>query len=113
MWEKNKGTIKCDKSAITCDVSIAQCDNGTVKCEEKIKILPNVRNVQSNVMLVLVIWDTSTHVDLMKIPKKHKTRCSSLDWWLFHIGFVVSIQVFTENFKIVNNLWIGFFCITC
>ena len=26
-----------------------------------------------------VIWDTSTHVDLMKMPKKHKTWCSSLD----------------------------------
>ena len=49
---KNKGTTECDKSTITCDVSIVQCDNGTVKCEEKIKVPPNVRNVQSNVMLV-------------------------------------------------------------
>ena len=43
------------------------------------------------------------------MPKKHKTWCSSLDWWLFHTGPVVSIQVLIENFKIVNNLWIGFF----
>ena len=38
---------------VTCDVGIAQYDNRTVKCEEKIKVPPNVRKVQSNVMLVL------------------------------------------------------------
>ena len=26
-----------------------------------------------------VIWDTFAHVDLMKMPKKYKTCCSSLD----------------------------------
>ena len=36
---KNKGTT--------------ECDNGTVKCKKKIKVPSNVRNVQSNVMLVL------------------------------------------------------------
>ena len=27
MWEKGKGTIKCDKRIVTCDVGIAQCEN--------------------------------------------------------------------------------------
>ena len=45
-----------------------------------------------------VIWDTSTHVDLMKMPKKYITWCNSLDWWLFHTGSVVSIQVFIRKF---------------
>ena len=39
---------------VTCDVGIAQYDNRTVKCEEKIKVPPNVRKVQSNVMLVVL-----------------------------------------------------------
>ena len=26
-----------------------------------------------------VIWDTSAHVDLIKMPNKYKTWCSSLD----------------------------------
>ena len=35
MWEKNKGTTKCDKRTVTCDVEIAQCKDGTIKCEKK------------------------------------------------------------------------------
>ena len=27
MWEKKKGTTKCDKSTVKCDVGIAECDN--------------------------------------------------------------------------------------
>ena len=49
-----------------------------------------------------VIWDTSTHVDLMKMPKKHKTWCSSLDWWLFHTGSVVSLDADLKFFKHKN-----------
>ena len=33
MWEKNKGTIECDKSIIICDVSTTQCEDGTIKCD--------------------------------------------------------------------------------
>ena len=42
MWEKNMGTIECDKSTVTCDVGTAQCEDGIIKCEEKKKELPNV-----------------------------------------------------------------------
>ena len=35
MWEKNKGTTKCEKRTVTCDVRTAQSDDGTVKCEKK------------------------------------------------------------------------------
>ena len=35
MWEKNKGTTKCDKRTIKCDVGTAQCKDGRVKCEKK------------------------------------------------------------------------------
>ena len=56
-------------------------------------------------------FDSSALVDLMKMPKKYKTWCSILNWWLFHTGSIISIQVFTENFKIVNNLCIGFFAL--
>ena len=37
MWEKSKGTTKCDKRTVTCDVGITQCDYETVKCEKKNK----------------------------------------------------------------------------
>ena len=30
-------------------------------------------------MLDTVIWDTSAHVDIMKMLKKYKTWCSNLD----------------------------------
>ena len=30
-------------------------------------------------VLDTVIWETFAHVDLMKMPKKYKTWCSSLD----------------------------------
>ena len=34
MWEKNKGTTKCDK-IVTCDVGTTQCEDGTIKYEKK------------------------------------------------------------------------------
>ena len=37
MWEKNKGTIECDKSTITYDVGTAQFEDGTIKYEKKNK----------------------------------------------------------------------------
>ena len=33
MWEKGKGTIKCDKKIVTCDAGTTQCEDRTVKCE--------------------------------------------------------------------------------
>ena len=42
MWEKSKGTTKCEKKTVTCDVETAQCEDGTVKCEKKVRELPNV-----------------------------------------------------------------------
>ena len=42
MWEKSKGTTKCEKRTITCNVGTAQCENGTVKCEKKVREPPNV-----------------------------------------------------------------------
>ena len=52
MWEKSKGTTKCEKKTITCDVGTAQCEDETVKCEKK-KIMepPNVRKELSLVIL--------------------------------------------------------------
>ena len=46
MWEKNKGTTKCDKSTVTCDVGRAQCEDDTIKCEKKIREPLNVTKVQ-------------------------------------------------------------------
>ena len=43
MWEKFKGTTKCEKRTVTCDVGTAQCDNGTIKCEKKVSEPPNIR----------------------------------------------------------------------
>ena len=37
MWEKSKGTTKCDKRTVTCDVGITQYDDETVKCEKQNK----------------------------------------------------------------------------
>ena len=52
--KKNKRIAECDKSTVIYDVGIVQCDNGTVKCEKKIQGPSNVRNVRSNMMLVLL-----------------------------------------------------------
>ena len=35
MWEKNKGTIECDKSTILYDVGTTQCEDDNIKCEKK------------------------------------------------------------------------------
>ena len=51
MWEKSKGTTKCEKRIVTYDVGAAQCDDGTVKCEKKVREPPNVTKELSYVML--------------------------------------------------------------
>ena len=53
MWEKSKGTTKCEKRIVTYDVGAAQCDDGTVKCEKKVREPPNVTKELSYVMLEL------------------------------------------------------------
>ena len=52
MWEKYKGTTKCDKRTATCDVKTAQCEDENIKCEKKRKP-SNVTKVLLNVMLEL------------------------------------------------------------
>ena len=42
MWEKSKGTTKCEKRTVTYDVGTAQYEDGTVKCEKKVKEPSNV-----------------------------------------------------------------------
>ena len=37
MWEKSKGTSKCEKITVTYDVGTAQCKDETVKYEKKSK----------------------------------------------------------------------------
>ena len=37
MWEKSKGTTKCEKRTITFDVGTAQCEDEIVKCDKKSK----------------------------------------------------------------------------
>ena len=37
MWEKSKGTTKCEKRTITCDIGTALSDNETIKFESQIK----------------------------------------------------------------------------
>ena len=51
MWEKSKGTNKCEKRIVTYDVGAAQCDDGTVKYEKKVRKPPNVTKELSYVML--------------------------------------------------------------
>ena len=53
MWEKSKGTTKCEKRAITCNVGTAQYEDEIVKCEKKIREPPNVTKELSHVMLKL------------------------------------------------------------
>ena len=53
MWEKNKGTTKCEKRTVTCDVGIAQYDNRTKKFKKQINEPLNVTKVLSNVILEL------------------------------------------------------------
>ena len=56
MWEKNKGTIECDKNIVTCDVGTAQIPMWWWNCQMwlKIKVSLNVRKVWSNKMLVVL-----------------------------------------------------------
>ena len=35
MWEKSKGTTKCDKRTVICDIGTAQCEDRIVKCGKK------------------------------------------------------------------------------
>ena len=37
MWEKSKGTTKCEKKAVTYDVRTAQCKDRIVKYKKKSK----------------------------------------------------------------------------
>ena len=53
MWEKNKGTTKCDKGIVTYDVGTAQYKDETIKCEKKIRVPSNVTKNRSHVMLEL------------------------------------------------------------
>ena len=53
MWEKSKGTTKCEKRTITYDVRIAQCEDETIMCEKKVREPPNVTKELSYVMLEL------------------------------------------------------------
>ena len=43
MWEKNKGTTKCEKRTVTCDVGTTQYEDRIIKCEKKVNEPPNVR----------------------------------------------------------------------
>ena len=52
MWEKSKGTSKCDKRIVTCNVEPAQCDDSQM-WEKKIRELLNVTKELSYVMLEL------------------------------------------------------------
>ena len=42
MWDKSKGTTKCEKRTDTCDVETAQYEDRTVKCDKKLRELLNV-----------------------------------------------------------------------
>ena len=53
MWEKNNGTIRCDKRTVTCDVETAQCEDEIIKCEKKNKGTTECDKVQSYMMLKL------------------------------------------------------------
>ena len=53
MWEKSKGTTKCEKITVTCDIGTAQYEDGTVKCMKKVRELPNVRKELSYMLLEL------------------------------------------------------------
>ena len=43
MWEKSKGTTKCEKKTVTCNVGIVQCEDETIKYEKKVREPLNVR----------------------------------------------------------------------
>ena len=53
MWEKSKGTTKCDKRTVTYDVGTTQCENGTIKYEKKVREPTNVTKELSHVLLEL------------------------------------------------------------
>ena len=53
MWEKSKGTTKCEKKTVTCDAGTAQYEDETVKCRKKVRELPNVRKELSYMLLEL------------------------------------------------------------
>ena len=53
MWEKYKGTTKCDKRTAIYDVKTAQCEDENIKKCEKKREPPNVTKVLLNVMLEL------------------------------------------------------------
>ena len=79
MWEKNKGTTKCDKRANTCDVGITQYKDGTIKCKKKKwGNQPNVTKELWHVMLELhnVRMESS---NVIKRNTKYKKRTLTYD----------------------------------
>ena len=53
MWEKSKGTTKCEKKAVTYDVRTAQCKDRIVKYKKKVRESPNVKKELSHMILEL------------------------------------------------------------
>ena len=53
MWEKRKGTTKCEKRIVTFGVRTAQYEDETIKCEKKAREPTNVTKELSHVMLEL------------------------------------------------------------
>ena len=51
MWEKSKGTTKCEKRTITCGIGTTQYKDESVKCDKKVRELPNVRKKLSHAVL--------------------------------------------------------------
>ena len=66
MRVSKKRTIECDKMTVICDIGTAQCDNETIKYEKKIRVLPNVTKLRSEMMLVL----HSVIMELSNVRKK-------------------------------------------
>ena len=66
MWEKNKGTTKCEKKIITYDVGTAQYENEAVKCERKVRESLNVKKELSYVILELY----NVRMELSSVRKK-------------------------------------------
>ena len=54
---------------VRCDIGIIQYDDGTVKCEKKNRVPPNMKKLQSKVMLVLA----NVIMELSNMRKKQDT----------------------------------------
>ena len=83
------------KSTVTCNVGVAQSDNGTIKCEKKkIKVPPNIKNIRSNVMLVLsnVTMEPSNMRKKIREPL-NMTKVQSHVMLILHNTMMVSSNV--------------------